>query len=121
MKFKDWFVTLSEDIIEDSVFKCIGYCEKWFFYVDKDCPTKKLIEDIEKGWGPANFVIVYIEDIHDNTDDNKLWFVLFCNDGKDGLTNEQIKEIQKKQSEEFLSKIREYEKKHSNKMESKNG
>lgn len=106
MKFKDWFLTLTEDIIEDSVFKCIGYCPKWFFYVDKDCSTEKLINDIKNGWGPANFEIVYFDDIYIDSEDHKLWFVLYCNDGKDGLTNEQIKEIEEKQLKELKERIK---------------
>lgn len=91
MLFKDWFSLLSEDAIENSVFKCIGYCEKFFFYTDKDCTVNKLINDINNGWGPANFDIVYISDVFYQED--KIWFVLVCNDHKQGLTNEQIKKL----------------------------
>lgn len=110
MKFKDWVNILSDDIIKNSAFKCIGYCEKFFFYIDEGYSIQKFKEDIKKGWGPAEFEIVYISDIH--YEEDKLWFTLFCNDGKDGLTNDQIKAIEKKSVENMLEKIKEYEKKH---------
>ena len=106
MKFKDWISAVSEDVIEHCVFKCIGYCRKWFFYADEDVSAKKLKEDILSGWGPADFEIVYIDDVFYDKNENKLFFVFICNDGKNGLTNEQIIEMEKKNQEEMIERFR---------------
>ena len=86
MKFKDWFSELNPDLIVAHPFKCIGWCEKFFFYVDEECPVEELINDIKNGWGPANFDIVEIDFYSD------MW-VITCNDGKCGITTEQCKEL----------------------------
>lgn len=93
MKFKDWFLSLNPEVIEANPFKCIGWCEKFFFYVDKECPVKKLIEDIKNGWGPANFDVVEINFYED------MW-VITCNDGKCGVTTEWCKKKMVKDREE---------------------
>ena len=87
MKFKDWFLSLNPEVIEANPFKCIGWCEKFFFYVDKNCPVEKLIEDIKNGWGPANFDVVEIDFGCDGED---MW-IITCNDGKCGVTTEWCK------------------------------
>jgi hypothetical protein len=89
MKFKDWFLELNPDLIAARPFKCIGWCEKYFFYVDETdeaCTVEKLINDIKNGWGPADFDIVEINFYED------MW-VITCNDGKSGITTEQCKEL----------------------------
>ena len=89
MKFKDWFLELNHDLIAARPFKCIGWCEKYFFYVDETdeaCTVEKLINDIKNGWGPADFDIVEINFYED------MW-VITCNDGKCGITTEQCKEM----------------------------
>lgn len=93
MKFKDWFLSLSPEVLEANPFKCIGWCEKFFFYVDEECPIEKLIEDIKNGWGPANFDVVEIDFYED------MW-VITCNDGKCGVTTEWCKEKMTKDREE---------------------
>ena len=103
MKFKDWFLELNPDLIEVSPFKCIGWCQKYFFYVDEDCPAEKLIEDIKNGWGPADFDIVEIDFCED------MW-VITCNDGKCDVTTEWCKEKMKKdrqKGKEFYEKHKE--------------
>ena len=89
MKFKDWFLELNPDLIAAHPFKCNGWCEKYFFYVDETdeaCTVEKLIDDIKNGWGPADFDIVEINFYGD------MW-VITCNDGKCGITTEQCKEM----------------------------
>ena len=89
MKFKDWFLELNPDLIAAHPFKCIGWCEKYFFYVDETdeaCTVEKLINDIKNGWGPADFDIVEINFYED------MW-VITCNDGKSFITTEQCKEF----------------------------
>jgi hypothetical protein len=89
MKFKDWFLLLDPSLVAAHPFKCIGWCEKYFFYVDETdeaCTVEKLINDIKNGWGPANFDIVEINFYED------MW-VITCNDGKSGITTEQCKEL----------------------------
>lgn len=89
MKFKDWFLELNPDLIAAHPFKCNGWCEKYFFYVDEAdeaCTVEKLIDDIKNGWGPADFDIVEINFYED------MW-VITCNDGKCGITTEQCKEM----------------------------
>jgi hypothetical protein len=86
MKFKDWFFELNPDLIAAHPFKCIGWCEKFFFYVDEECPVEELINDIKNGWGPADFDIVEINFYDD------MW-VITCNDGKCGITTEQCKKL----------------------------
>lgn len=93
MKFKDWFLSLNPEVIEANPFKCIGWCEKFFFYVDKECPVEKLIEDIKNGWGPANFDVVEIDFYEE------MW-IITCNDGKCGVTTEWCKEKMVKDREE---------------------
>ena len=88
MKFKDWFLALNPNLITANPFKCIGWCEKFFFYVGEDCPIEKLIEDIKNGWGPANFDIVEI-DFYNELDEDR--WVITCNDGKHGVTTEWCK------------------------------
>lgn len=90
MKFKDWFATLNPDLIAKYPFKCIGWCEKYFFYVDKECTVEKLIEDIKNGWGPADFDIVEI-DLDLYYDGQAIW-IITCNDGKCGVTTEWCKQ-----------------------------
>lgn len=89
MKFKDWFLALNPDLIASFPFKCIGWCQKYFFYVDEECPVEKLIEDIKNGWGPADFDIVEIDFYNEGED---MW-VITCNDGKCDVTTEQCKEM----------------------------
>jgi hypothetical protein len=89
MKFKDWFLELNPDLIAAHPFKCNGWCEKYFFYVDETdeaCTVEKLINDIKNGWGPADFDIVEINFYED------MW-VITCNDGKSYITTEQCKEF----------------------------
>lgn len=84
MKFKDWFLTLNPDLISAHPFKCIGWCEKYFFYVDEECSVEKLLSDIKNGWGPADFDIVEIDFYED------MWMIT-CNDGKRDVTTEWCK------------------------------
>ena len=86
MKFKDWFLELNHDLIAAHPFKCIGWCEKFFFYVDEECPVDALIKDIKNGWGPADFDIVEINFYED------MW-IITCNDGHSGITTEQCKKL----------------------------